>query len=500
MTSSMLTSQDMLLSCTYCQTMTCLCSSIEKMLNCSSYLLNLSFSSNCVNNMIIWETVDFSSRNFESFDSTKLLSLRMYRLLLKFNLITTIHENTFDSIGDILIELDLQMNQLSHISSKWFNSKLNKLKILNLASNQLESFIDLDHIHLPCLQKLNLSWNQIEIFPYQIHQWKSLIKLDLSFNKLSSIPRYALMGLHNLTWLSLASNRNLTYQEYYEYILHICIYLLNLGIIQDSFKYLKSLKYLDLSSTNLFDLDGCIFIQLTGLRTLKIERVSINCSSCWLPIAKKNSIILFGQCFNNITLQLLDSLTNEQLHSSCSKSSIDCSSDYCEPGSFNFEYKSSSFGKLSNLAKNSSTSQNNTIKIILSIIFSIIALIIIIILIILIYRWKQGKQLLCCQFLSTTSSTMTEITRRHRRQHQKQIINKNPTVIESIITHGANMNVPSYPHHNYEYSTETTSNNKRKLYNPMFMNSPKSDTRSHQSIVVSNDNCSHSNQSYSENL
>ncbi|CAF4086046.1 unnamed protein product, partial [Rotaria sp. Silwood2] len=289
-------------------------------------------------------------------------------------------------------------------------------------------------------------------------------------------------------------------QEYYEYILHICIYLLNLGIIQDSFKYLKSLKYLDLSSTNLFDLDGCIFIQLTGLRTLKIERVSINCSSCWLPIAKKNSIILFGQCFNNITLQLLDSLTNEQLHSSCSKSSIDCSSDYCEPGSFNFEYKSSSFGKLSNLAKNSSTSQNNTIKIILSIIFSIIALIIIIILIILIYRWKQGKQLLCCQFLSTTSSTMTEITRRHRRQHQKQIINKNPTVIESIITHGANMNVPSYPHHNYEYSTETTSNNKRKLYNPMFMNSPKSDTRSHQSIVVSNDNCSHSNQSYSENL
>ncbi|CAF4550429.1 unnamed protein product [Rotaria sp. Silwood1] len=432
--------------------------------------------------MIIWETVDFSSRNFESFDSTKLLSLRMYRLLLKSNLITTIHENTFDTIGNILIELDLQMNQLSYISSKWFNSKLNQLKILNLASNHLESFTELNHIHLSYLQELNLSWNQIEIFPYQIHQWKSLIKLDLSFNKLSSVPRYALMGLHNLTWLSLASNRNLS-----------CI-------IQDSFKYLKSLKYLDLSSTNLFDVDGCIFIQLTGLRTLKIERVSINCSSCWLPIAKKNSIILFGQCLNNMTIQRLDSLTNEQLHYSCSKSSIDCSLDYCEPGSFNFEYKSFSFDKLSDLTKNSNTSKNQTIKIILSIIFSIIAFIIIILLIILIYRWKQGKNLICCQFLSTTTSTMTEITRRHRRQHQKQIINKNPTVIESIITHGANMNVPPYPRHNNEYSTEATSNNKRKLYNPMFMNSPKSDTRYHQSTIVSDDNCSHSNQMYSENL
>ncbi|CAF0788046.1 unnamed protein product [Rotaria sordida] len=478
----MLTNQDMLLSCTYCQTMACRCSSTKKFLNCSSYLLNLTYASNCANNMIIWEIVDFSSRNFESFDSTKLLSLRMYHLLLKSNLITTIDENTFDTIGNILIELDLQMNQLSNISSKWFNSKLKQLKILNLALNQLESFIELDHIHLPNLQELNLSWNQIEIFPYQIHQWKSLIRLDLSFNKLSSIPRYALMGLHNLTWLSLASNRNLT-----------CI-------IQDSFKYLKSLKYLDLSSTNLFDLDGCIFIQLTGLRTLKIERVLINCSSCWLPIAKKNSIILYGQCLNNITIQRLDSLTNEQLHYSCSKSSIDCSSDYCEPGSFNNEYKTSSFGKLSNLTNNSNTSKNHTIKIILSIIFSIITLIIIIIIIILIYRWKQGKNLICCQFLSTTSSTMTEITRRHRRQHQKQIINKNPTIIESIVTHGTNMNVPPYPHNDNEYLTETTSNNKRKLYNPMFMNSPKSDPRYQQSIGVSNDNCFHSNQSYSENL
>jgi hypothetical protein len=197
-------------SCIYCQITACHCPSTPLILNCSSYLLDLSFEENCTE-MIIWEIVDFSSRNFEYFDSTKLLSLRMKRLLLKSNLITSISDNTFDSIGDILIELDLEMNQLLNVSSTWLNSKLIYLKKLNLASNQLELFINYnDNIQLNNLQELNLSRNFIDIFPNKIRQWTSLNILDLSFNKLSSVPRLALMGLNNLTWLSLASNRNLT--------------------------------------------------------------------------------------------------------------------------------------------------------------------------------------------------------------------------------------------------------------------------------------------------
>jgi len=194
-------------SCVYCQTTACHCPLQQLILNCSHYLLDLPFVENCAD-MIIWKTVDFSSRNLESFDSSKLLSLRMKQLLLKSNLITYIHDNTFDSISDILIELNLEMNQLLNISSNWLNSKLFYLKKLNLASNQLELFVNFDHVQLPNLQVLNLSRNQIEIFPNNIHQWTGLIKLDLSFNKLLSIPRFALMGLNNLTWLSLASNRN----------------------------------------------------------------------------------------------------------------------------------------------------------------------------------------------------------------------------------------------------------------------------------------------------
>jgi Leucine-rich repeat (LRR) protein len=129
-------------------------------------------------------------------------------LRVKSNLITYIDDQTFDSFGDILIELDFEMNQLTNIS--WLNSNLIKLNKLNLASNQFELFSNIKQIKLPNLQLLNLSRNLINHFPANIHQWTSLTTIDLSFNKLSSVPRFALMGLNNLTWLSLASNRNLS--------------------------------------------------------------------------------------------------------------------------------------------------------------------------------------------------------------------------------------------------------------------------------------------------
>ena len=201
--------EDVSLPCSYCQTRTCRCASRDNMLNCSSFLLDLTFASNCAE-VAIWETVDFSSRNLESLNSTKLLSLRMRRLLLKSNLISTIHDHTFDSIGEILFELDLQANQLANISSGWLTSKLTQLNTLNLASNQVESLLHLNHVPLPSLQTLNLSWNHIDVFPPQVHQWTALQTLDLSFNKLSSVPKFALLGLNNLTWLSLASNRYLS--------------------------------------------------------------------------------------------------------------------------------------------------------------------------------------------------------------------------------------------------------------------------------------------------
>ena len=246
----------------------------------------------------------------------------------------------------------------------------------------------------------------------------------------------------------------------------------------------------------MFDLDACIFIQLTGLKLLQIEHISLNCASCWLPIARKNSLHIYGQCFNNGTIQRLDSITDQQIQNACSKSSIDCSSDYCEPGSIN---RSQQLTYLFSSVKKSNITNKRTIEMTLSIMFSMIALLILITFIVLIVRWKQNKKTFCCHFSQTTTTTTTtaEITRRHRQQ----IIDKNPAVIESVVTHGANMNVPSYPYRNYAYSNDETSNNKRKLYNPMFIESPTSDIRHHQqSVIVSGDDTSHHSQVYSENL
>ena len=260
-----------------------------------------------------------------------------------------------------------------------------------------------------------------------------------------------------------------------------------LGIIQDSFKYLKSLKYLDLSSTNLVDLDACIFIQLTGLKTLHIERISLNCTSCWLIIARKHSLHISGQCLFNQTIRHLDSLTDHQLEHTCSKSSIDCSKDYCEPGSIISD-------KLVIVSRSSVFINTPTIVWILA----VIGFVILISSIIAIVRWRKSEKLLCCHVSETTSTA--EETRRRRREHHKQIIDSNPAVIESVVTHGANMNVPPYSHPNCAYQNDETSKNKRKLYNPMFADSPTTADSRQQAVNISNDSDLQDNYFYSEHL
>ncbi len=243
----------------------------------------------------------------------------------------------------------------------------------------------------------------------------------------------------------------------------------------------------------MFDLDACIFIQLTGLKILEIEHVSLNCTSCWLLIARKNSLEIFGQCLNNRTIQQLNSLNDKQLEHTCSKSSIDCSLDYCEPGSIIYQEKSD---QLFFLSKNSDIKKIPLIIIILG----LIVFIILILFIISIFRWRKSQKIFCCHFSQTTTTTIAEATRR-RRQHHKQIIDNNPAVIESVVTHGANMNVPSYRHQNYAYLNDETSTNKRKLFNPMFADSPTTDIRQQQQpVMVSNDSTSNSNYLYSEHL
>ncbi len=178
----------------------------------------------------------------------------------------------------------------------------------------------------------------------------------------------------------------------------------------------------------------------------------------------------------------MNSLTAKQLEHVCSKSSIDCSKDYCQPGSILHQPISE---KLFSIAKTSPTIKTRTIAFILG----LIVLVIFITFIIIIFRWRKTKKILCCHFPPQTTTTIAEATRR-RRQHHKHIIDNNPAVIESVVTHGANMNDG--------YLNDEISNNKRKLYNPMFADSPTLDIR--HPPIVSNDNTSPNNYLYSEHL
>ena len=245
-------------------------------------------------------------------------------------------------------------------------------------------------------------------------------------------------------------------------------------MIQDSFKYLKSLKHLDLSSTNLFDLDACIFVQLIGLQTLHIEHLSLNCTSCWLLIARKNALYISGQCLANDTFRQFDTLTDYQLDDACSKTSIDCSKDYCEPGSI----VSNQFSTVIRRSPLIKTPLKITILV-------VIGLIIVKSLVLLIIRWRKDGRIFCCY--SKDKSI--------RRDQRKEIIDSNPAVIESVVTHGANMNLSTHSHHNSAYLNDETSKNKRKLYNPMFADSPTLDIQQ-----GSNDDDSPDNSFYSERL
>ncbi|NXS35010.1 LRRN4 protein, partial [Pomatostomus ruficeps] len=80
------------------------------------------------------------------------------------------------------------------------------LETLDLSNNLLEEVNGTEIANLPRLHVLSLRHNHLWSVKWGSEALSSLLKLDLSFNKLSSVPSCHGSALPNLRWLSLAGN------------------------------------------------------------------------------------------------------------------------------------------------------------------------------------------------------------------------------------------------------------------------------------------------------
>ncbi|XP_070497092.1 uncharacterized protein haf isoform X2 [Chironomus tepperi] len=131
------------------------------------------------------------------------------------------------------------------------------------------------------LKNLNLQDNLLEQVPIRaLGNLKKLNLLDLSKNKISSIPNDAFKGLTNLATLKLMDN-NVTLERYAFRGLENCLKNLNLKgtkqkRIPESVRGLKTLAFLDLSQNGIRELPGLggirTFEGLDSLTALNLER------------------------------------------------------------------------------------------------------------------------------------------------------------------------------------------------------------------------------------
>ncbi|XP_030900251.2 leucine-rich repeat neuronal protein 4 [Melopsittacus undulatus] len=80
------------------------------------------------------------------------------------------------------------------------------LETLDLSNNLIEEMNGTEIANLPRLRVLSLRQNQLWSVRWGSEALSSLVSLDLSFNKLSSVPSCHSSALPNLKWLSLAGN------------------------------------------------------------------------------------------------------------------------------------------------------------------------------------------------------------------------------------------------------------------------------------------------------
>lgn len=278
---------------------------------------------NILANLVSLEILTINySKNLVELSSSGLESLKW--LQLRNNQVEHFNSPLFQHLNESLLILDLSSNSINDTGMRHLKLvKTPKLRILNLDSNRLESFVSDWFSELTSLKKLILSSNsiaqldltnglcnldildlkknKIETLPASFASLKSLKSLDLSSNQISSIGdnsfnglinletlylnmlrtfnklenANSFVGLSNLTKLELQHN-NLLFIE--PGVFNALPNLLELNLCGNSleldertFSALKNLKSLNLSYNWLASLKGIIFASLSKLESLDLS-------------------------------------------------------------------------------------------------------------------------------------------------------------------------------------------------------------------------------------
>lgn len=216
------------------------------------------------------QTINLSRHNLNDSNISAFLSqianqTTVHRLNLSQNYLTQIHENIFDHIPN-LNELDVSQNQLYLIDDA---IELTKLTILNVSHNKLYKFAttisdtatenaatlvtQLQVLDLSC-NKFNLSRNIV------LYNLNNLHTLDLSCNQLTDIDRNLFFNLTYLTNLDISYNQ------------------IN-RLTSDTFTYVTHLELLNFSNNNISFIDNDTFVMLPNLQFLDVSNNQLHISS-----------------------------------------------------------------------------------------------------------------------------------------------------------------------------------------------------------------------------
>lgn len=180
------------------------------------------------------------------------ISFSVTTLYLNYNQISTIEGNTFKNLPNLKY-LDLSNNLLGSIKYDAFKS-LHKLTVLNLENNMIGSFEKHAFKPLQSLNELRLSYNKLGDFfnndsnvfePGGLYLNQNLSIFNVASNNISEFPKNFFKAAYNLREIVLSNN---------------------------NFEHLPKLpftvEYLDISSTQIFNISPKQFSNLPAITTL----------------------------------------------------------------------------------------------------------------------------------------------------------------------------------------------------------------------------------------